>query len=90
MNVQAKDIRTLADLVRFRFEGNDYIDRADVLWDALMVCHDCDHRMIDHDMVADRCTLCRCDQSQRGLSCHADARLTELGRAIRDVIGAPR
>ena len=56
----------------------------DILWEALMVCGDCPHRMIDHDEVAMRCRKCRCDQSARGLSSLADERLLALGGAIRE------
>lgn len=74
---------TLADVIRDRDEG-EY----DELWSALMVCGDCPHRMIDHDQLAMRCLVCRCDQRQRGLSAHADERLMTLGTALREVYPA--
>lgn len=73
---------TLVDLVRERGwaeEGR----REDALWDALMVCNECDHRLIEHDQVAFTCRICSCDQSQRGLSAHADEYLTDFDEALR-------
>jgi hypothetical protein len=75
---------TLADVLRERYGPDLPAPKQDVLWAALMVCHDCPHRMIDHDEVAMRCTVCRCNQSSRGLSSRADERLRDLGVAIRD------
>jgi hypothetical protein len=74
---------TLADLMRERGYTRPE-DRADGLWAALMVCHDCPHRMIDHDEIAFRCRVCRCDQAHRGLSARADDRLLALGVALRE------
>jgi hypothetical protein len=75
--VTLPDVGELADLYRERRET-----REDILWGALMVCHDCPHRIIEHDEVAFRCSRCSCDQSQRGLGARADERLRILGRAI--------
>ena len=72
----------LGELLHERYGDRDY--RHEALWNALMVCQDCPHRMIEHDEVAMRCTKCRCDQRDRGLSSWADERLIALGQALHE------
>ena len=72
----------LSGLLRERY--GEPVDRADVLWAALMCCQECDCRMIEHDEVAMQCRNCDCDQSGRGLSAYADEYLIDLGQAVRD------
>jgi hypothetical protein len=80
--------KRLAELLAARYRLP--LDRGDVLWDALMVCNDCDERMIDHDIVAMKCRLCPCDESGRGLSSYADDALLDLALAIRLVVPEER
>lgn len=75
----ALPLSPLADLIVERQE-----DRDDVLWGALMCCHECNHRIIEHDQVALRCRVCTCDQSHRGLGAYADEYLLDLGRALKE------
>lgn len=73
-------VAPLADLIRDRRSARD-----EVLWGLLMRCHDCGHRIADHDEVAARCLECSCAQGGPGwiISAYADRRLTLYGRALR-------
>lgn len=69
----------LAQLILDRDEN-----REEVLWGALMRCHECDDLIVEHDQVAFRCRVCSCNQEHRGLSAYADEFLMELGMALKE------